>query len=247
VPRFWGLSNFGLPHNDNRVVGSSVKVPNFGGTLRELQIECNSQALGTLAKWGGCTLLADCGFGKTATAIELAVSTRRKTLILCNREVLMSQWVESIRQFVPDCGPIGWIQGSSFDKGPLHTVRPTEAAFEESFFSIGSIVSFSEAGYSRDLLSSFGTVVLDEMHHIAAQSLVHVCPLFAALNVIGLTATPDRSDGLEYVLYWLAGPAAFIYQRLPSITGVSGSVEVEAVHFRGGNQKEVVYRNGNLG
>lgn len=187
-----------------------MNVPKFGGTLRELQRECNTLALDTLAKWGGCTLLADCGFGKTATAIELGLSTQKKTLILCNREVLMSQWVESIRQFVPDCGPIGWIQGSSFDKGPAHTVRPTDASWKECFFSIGSIVSFSEAGYSREMLSSFGTVILDEMHHIAAQSLVHVCPLFAARNIIGLTATPDRSDGLEFVLYWLSGPAAFI-------------------------------------
>lgn len=78
---------------------------NFQGTLRDLQVRCNRQALNMLQGWGGTTLLADCGFGKTATAIALALDLEQRTLILCNREILMHQWIASIEQFAS--GPVG--------------------------------------------------------------------------------------------------------------------------------------------
>ena len=247
VPRFWGLSTFGLPRKDHRTTGLSVEPAVFRGTLRPLQEQCVRESLKHLSVWGGTTVLADCGYGKTATSIYMAIHMKCKTLILCNRSLLMSQWIDSIRSF-SDQTTVGFLQGDSFQKGPDGTVRPKDLCFDTTYFTVASIESVSEcASWPKSLLKSFGLVIVDEMHHIAAQSLVHVLPLCPTAYVIGLTATPNRSDGLEHILYWLAGPVGFVYQRLPSITGVSGTVIVKALEFRGGAQREVVYRNGNLG
>ena len=160
------------------------------------------RAIQCLHTWGGTTIIADCGFGKTVTSIELALLLKRRCLILCNRDVLMKQWIESIQKFTKSTN-IGYILGSDLSKGPDGTSRPNEkqmASFLNAYFTVGSIETFSEGRISKDILKSFGTVIVDEMHHIAAQSLVHVMPMFATQFIIGLTATPNRSDGLEHVL-----------------------------------------------
>lgn len=251
VPRFWGLSQFGSPTVDHRKSHEASVKYTFQGTLRPLQEQCVTMSMDMLRKWGGATVLADCGYGKTATSIYLALSLQQRCLILCNREILMTQWIDAIRTFAPieAHSQIGFLQSEALLKGPDGTVRPKpkeRASFDATFFTVASIESVSECDWS-DVLRGYGTVIVDEMHHIAAQSLAHTLPLVACKYVIGLTATPDRSDGLEHVLYWLAGPVAFVYQRLPSITGVCGSVEVFQHRFFQGAQREVVYRNGSLG
>lgn len=69
--------------------------------------------------------------------------------------------------------------------------RPTE--FEHVFASIQSL---DAAGYENLAPDHFDVVIVDEFHHAAAQSyqklLTHVTPR----ELLGLTATPERSDGL---------------------------------------------------
>jgi superfamily II DNA or RNA helicase len=98
----------------------------------------------------------------------------------------------------------------------------------------------------RDFLNTFGLVLVDEAHHLAAASLVHALPLLAARNIVALSATPDRRDGLEHAIYWLAGPVSFVYKRLPSVTGIHGSVKVLKVLATGCSQHEKMYANGQL-
>ena len=250
VPRFWGLSMFGSPTKDHRVDAKYEGPTKFLGTLKDMQVKAVEQTQTYFRTWGGATMIADCGFGKTATAIALGCFSGQKCLILCNREILMDQWVDAIQKF---CGPttVGYIQRWPYNKGPQDgtlTVRPTDTnLFETCLFTVGSIQSFSECEYPKDLYKKFGLVIIDEMHHIAAKSLVHVVPLFHARRVLGLTATPNRSDGLEDVLYWLTGPVSFVYQRTPEVTGVRGSVIVTHVVFTQGLQKEIMYKDGSLG
>lgn len=197
------MSTFGLPLKDHRHAGH-LDFTFFDNKchLRPEQEIMIEKAMTMLQTWGGTTIIADCGFGKTVTSIYLAWLLKRRCLILCNREVLMNQWIESIQKFTGS-SQIGFIMGSNLSKGPSGTVRPNEKEMSEwlkTYFTVGSIETFSEGRLSKEILKSFGTIIVDEMHHIAAQSLVHVMPMFATQYTIGLTATPNRSDGLEHVL-----------------------------------------------
>lgn len=230
LPRYLGMSLFGPPKDDRRTPGLPISVT-FVRDLFATQQEIVQKTLHVLSEWGGATLIADCGVGKTGMAIYIVSVLKRKTCILCNRSLLMTQWAESLTKFL---GPttVSYVQGSD----------NIDLSGDIVIASIDTIVKVS-----KDLLSCFGLVIVDEMHHLAAQSLVWALPLFQAKYTLGLTATPSRSDGLESVLYWLAGPAACVYQRIPELTGKRGTVCVRKILFSDGEKAEVVYHNGTLG
>lgn len=246
LPRFWALSVFGMPKKDMRNQGHELLMrPTID--VRELQKQAIDQSLLQLETWGGCTIIADCGFGKTRLAIGLLTTLGRKTMVLCNREVLMLQWASVFEELAPGL-KISWIQGSaSLTKKKIRVSdgRVFLGPNEPSDICICSIETLIE-GIPKEISTTFGTLIVDECHHLAAATLVHAVPMMPVRNVIGLSATPDRRDGLEHVLYWLLGPISFVYKRLPSITGVSGSVAIRRIQFKEGLQKEKYYMGGQM-
>jgi superfamily II DNA or RNA helicase len=249
VPRFWGLSVFGAPEKDIRVQGLPLSyMPKI--SLRDLQVRAVDQTLQSLEVYGGASVIADCGFGKTRLAMGLASALGRKTLILCNREVLMLQWAAVVKDLTT--WSISWLQGAdSITKASVKVGTGPDAprfpgASVPADVCIGSIDTLLEGNVPREILETFGTVIVDEAHHLAAATLVHALPLVPARYVVGLSATPDRRDGLEHALYWLAGPASFVYKRLPSITGIHGAVAVHKVVPAGTANREKMYANGQL-
>lgn len=227
IPRFLGLSLFGRPQKDIRMEGSQVHFElSTKRDLRDYQKEAVRKCLEGLHEWGGSTLIADCGAGKTAMAFAIAATLKRKTIVLLNREFLMKQWELDV------CGTVerdawitgataGWLQGKIYKDGDI---------------VLASIDSLSQCHYEAKILQQFGLVIIDEMHHLAATTLSQVLPRLPAKYVLGISATPSRNDGLEHLLYWLAGPTSFVYKRIPEITGKRGTVEVKRINFSGGNQ-----------
>jgi superfamily II DNA or RNA helicase len=239
VPRFFGLSAFGAPQKDLRTTGLEILSKYID--LRDLQIEASKESLKRLYEWGGATMIADCGFGKTRVALDVISKLGRRAIILCNREVLMQQWADVIRELVPEWR-ISWLKGSNtLDK---KRVREFLGPSESCDVCIASIETLLECDMPN--LNSYGTVVIDECHHIAAASLVHALPKLPMRYIFGLSATPNRRDGLEHAIYWLCGPASFVYKRLPSITGLRDTVEVRKTVFKDGLQVEKMYPNGQL-
>lgn len=242
VPRFWGLSMFGPPDKDIRTLGGALSSqPQM--SLRPLQERAVKSTLATLDLWGGATITADCGFGKTRLAVALASALGRKVLVLCNRDVLMEQWADVMRDLAPGW-TLSWLQGSPFDK---KTVKVGSRVYlgpsEPADVCLASITTLIGGTVPKEILAAFGTVIVDECHHLAAATLVHALPLCPARYVIGLSATPDRRDGLEHALYWLAGPSSFVYKRLPAITGQYGSVQIRHVKTLGCNNQEKIYEH----
>jgi superfamily II DNA or RNA helicase len=63
--------------------------------------------------------------------------------------------------------------------------------------------------YASDIFSDFGTMLLDEAHHLAARLFSEVFFRVPARYVLGLTATPRRKDGLTSLLHDFMGPFCF--------------------------------------
>jgi len=247
LPRFLGLSLFGSPQKDIRVLGRDLVSTTAPIDLRDLQKRAVNQTLEQLDQWGGAFIIADCGFGKTRIGMALATALKRKTLILCNREVLMLQWAAVVRDLQP-AWTISWLQGAdSFTKATIKVGTDIfRGASQDSDICIGSIDTLVDSSVPKDILQSFGLVIVDEAHHLAASTLVHALPLLASRYIVALSATPDRRDGLEHAIYWLAGPVSFVYKRLPSITGLFGSVIVQKLTALGCSNHEKMYANGQL-
>jgi hypothetical protein len=74
---------------------------------------------------------------------------------------------------------------------------------------LGMLQSLSLKYYDPAVLATFELVVVDEAHHICAKMFSRAMRKVPAPRVLGLSATPERADGLGYCLPWFLGPVAF--------------------------------------
>lgn len=155
----------------------------FKGTLRESQKEVKNEAIQRLNKYGSVIVAAYPGYGKTATSIYIASKIKLRTLIICHRIVLVNQWKESIKKFCPDA-TVQILSGSS-EK-------------EDVDFYIANVVNVSK--YSREFYSDIATLLIDECHLIMAEKLSSCMRYITPRYLIGLSATPYRTDGLDILI-----------------------------------------------
>ena len=200
VPKFWALENMNrLPvSRDYGVVEPMNPSVKFTGSLRKelQQIEATNALLKQLHSIGGGILSLDTGFGKMVCSIFTACQLKVKTMILVHKKFLEEQFEETIKKFVPDA-KISKVRGDSFDIS--------------GDFIIASIQTLLVRKYKD--FEGIGCLIVDESHHICAESFSQVMFGISFEYVIGLTATPTRKDGLTRVLYWFLGPMAFEVRR----------------------------------
>lgn len=230
LPRFAGLLALGLPPpgRDFRCLGAPMAADcAFTGKLcvdSPPQVPAVQATLQQLAAVGGALLVLPCGFGKTVCSLYIAHTLHRRTLILVHAEALGAQWVERIRMFVPRA-KIGRIQQDTVD-------------VDGCDFVVAMIQSLVKRDYAPETLQSFGLVIVDEAHHIAAPYFCKALPKLPARYVLGLSATPDRADGCGVALQHLLGPTAFRARR------VQEHVFVKIVTYTRGAEEELVNRQG---
>jgi len=195
VPLFYGLEKCGPPTQDKRPEPHKVSLT-FKGTLRDATSQ--NEALAKALKAGHGILSLPCGYGKTTVALAIACKLGYRTMIIVHKEFLANQWRERIQQFCPGA-TIGIVQQDKIEI--------------ECDFVIAMLQSLSMKEYTFEQFESVGTVFVDEAHHICArvfsQSLFKMCPK----HIYGLSATPDRKDGLTKVLTWFMGPVFFSIER----------------------------------
>jgi superfamily II DNA or RNA helicase len=195
VPRFSGTAIQSDVRKD-----PALATIEFRGKLRTAtkQNEAYDSAIQALQTIGGGLLSLYCGAGKTATALAVASHFRVRTMILVHKEFLADQWIENIKRFSP-LSTIGRIQGDTFDI--------------EKDFVVCMIQTLSQREFQWNLFDSVGMLIVDECHHICArvfsQCMFKLCPKY----ILGLSATPDRKDGLTRVLHWFIGPTCFELKR----------------------------------
>ena len=137
-------------------------------------------------KTGGIITLP-CGYGKTVIGLFIAAKLKMKTIILVHKETLKDQWIERIKQFVSGV-KIGEIQSNRFIDGDI-------------------IVGMIQTIASRDFnINDIGLLIVDECHHIASRVFSKCLYKIGANYTIGLSATPDRKDGLTSIIHWYLGP-----------------------------------------
>jgi len=201
LPKFYGLEKLGEPDENKLKSGDDIDLV-FNGDLRANQLEPVNACVKAFEEKGGGILSLPCGEGKTALACYLISKMRKKTFVLVHKTFLMNQWIERIlggpdsHAFLPDA-KVGKIQGPTIDIDGKDIV-------------IGMIQSISMKNYPLDLFDSFGMVIIDEAHCTPSKEFSKAlfkinCPL-----MLGLSATPNRKDGLTKVLKWHVGDVCFM-------------------------------------
>jgi superfamily II DNA or RNA helicase len=130
------------------------------------------------------------GTGKTEVALSIMAQTAVSTLVVAPVRDLMYQWHRRI------------LEGLGYDAGIIgdnaFRVRPVSATTYDS-----------ACIHTEQLGNRFGLVVFDECHHLPGPLWRDAARMSAAPMRLGLTATPERSDGRHADLGWLIGPVVY--------------------------------------
>jgi superfamily II DNA or RNA helicase len=205
VPRYFGIERFGTPATQ-KLYSDYVRAPKivFTGRLRNETRQTDAFEAGVRAfEKGGGVLSLPCGFGKTTVALAFSAHLKVRTMIVVHKEFLANQWVEKINQFCPGAS-IGRVQGDVFDI--------------EKDFVIAMIQTMCQREFPSGAFDSFGFLVVDEAHHIGAPAFSQFMFKMRTRWTLGLTATPERKDGLTRLLYWFLGPEFFRIERTGQAT-----------------------------
>ena len=120
-------------------------------------------------------------WGKTFTGLALAGKLRQKTLIVTHTVPLRNQWakeVEKVYGFTP-----GIIGSGNFDLGPSVVIGNTQTLYRKL----------------TEIRKAFGTIILDEMHHVSSPTFSRIIDNSHARYKVGLSGTIERKDGKHVV------------------------------------------------
>lgn len=130
------------------------------------------------------------GAGKTHVATMAIEMCKRQTLVVVPTLDLMNQWYDLlVSTFNAEIGLIG---GGFYEIGAI-TVTTYASAFR----------------HQERLGNQFGLVIFDEAHHLPSEGYKYAAEFAIAPFRLGLTATPDRTDGGETELERLIGKFVF--------------------------------------
>jgi superfamily II DNA or RNA helicase len=180
---------------DERQNGSPLELV-FTGQLRDDQ----ETAVDAMLRHDIGVLQAPTAFGKTVVAAAILARRRVNTLVLVHRAELLRQWQERLQAFL-DVPPeaIGCIGG-----GKTKSTGQLDIAVMQSLVRKGDV---------NPVVQTYGQVIVDECHHIAAASFEAILRQVKARYVLGLSATLVRRDGLQPILFMQCGPIRHIAQR----------------------------------
>ncbi|HBR81037.1 TPA: restriction endonuclease subunit R, partial [Candidatus Uhrbacteria bacterium] len=183
------LRSRGIPFNlqDERTLLPEV---NFSSVI-ELRPE-QEKVVGLAMETEQGVIVAPPGSGKTIMGLELIARRSQPTLILTHRRQIANQWIERIQTFlnIPKAH-IGRIDGVKKTVGEKITVAMLQ--------------SLSRQEDLKDWKDKFGTVIVDECHHIPAKTFREIVANINAKYWYGLTATPKRKHNDEKLIYLFIG------------------------------------------
>jgi len=136
-------------------------------------------------------VIAPTGSGKSLIALEVLRQRQQKALIIVHRADLAKQWAETIKKHL--CLKAGIIGSGQWKIGKEIT--------------IAMIQTLSSKEKTMGLSNVFGLVLCDECHHLPCQTCFNVMSLLGAKYKYGLSATVERRDLLEQMIYRCVGPA----------------------------------------
>lgn len=151
------------------------------------------QALIKVVMAGSGIFCAPCGGGKTAVGISLITKIAQKTLVLVHTVDLMNQWYKELSlkaQFDFKVGRFG------------------DQNKEDSQIVVCIVQALIKLDRQKitDYLSQFGLLILDECHHCPAATFATIINQSKSRYRYGLTATPKRKDGLDFLMVDIIGP-----------------------------------------
>ncbi|MBC7660419.1 MAG: DEAD/DEAH box helicase [Chitinophagaceae bacterium] len=147
------------------------------------------------------------GAGKTILAVMAIAKTKRPTLIVVPTIDLLLQWQTVLQRYFE--APIGLLGGGW-----------------KTFESI-TVATYDSAALTVEMMGNrFGLMIFDECHHLPATHYQLVAKASIAPFRLGLSATVERADGKEELLYQIVGDLCFEGQIREMVANVLSPYDV---------------------
>ena len=162
-----------------------VDFPSFQYVLRESQQAVYDELD------SNCIINAWVSWGKTFTGLAIAGKLGQKTLVIVHTVPLRNQWakeVEKVYGFTP-----GIIGSGKFNLDAPIVIGNTQSLYRNI----------------QKIRKEFGTIILDEMHHVSSPTFSKVIDTNYARYKIGLSGTIERKDGKHVVFRDYFGSKVF--------------------------------------
>jgi len=166
---------------DNLVFNSKIQLSNIQEQVIDI---CENKQEGVI--------VAPPGFGKTIIGIELIARKCQPALIIVHRKQIYDQWIERIQDFL------------GLGKKDIGQISANKKKVSK-FVTVAMIQSLIRFPGLKNLSESFGTILIDECHHIPAKSFRRVVVNFNPYYIFGLTATPKRKYNDERLIFLYIG------------------------------------------
>ena len=157
-------------------------------TLRSYQTRAVDEAM----KFDQGAIISPTGSGKSLIGLEIIRRRGQKAIIIVHRSELAKQWIRVIEERLGiKAGFIGdgeWVIGDQITVAMVQTLASSENGVK--------LVS-----------DSVGMVLVDEGHHLPSDQFFSITNLLAAKYRYMMSATVERRDGLETMIYRAIGPS----------------------------------------
>ncbi len=174
------------------------KFPVVTYTLREEQLI----AITNISKNDFSICVAPPGYGKTLIGAKIIEKRACNTLIIVNKNMLLDQWIERfVDYFKMDKKEVGYLGKS---KNKLN-----------SKLDIATMQSLKN---QPEVIENYSQVIVDECHHIPAVTFELIVKQFRGKYILGLSATPNRKDGLQPILFQQLGDIAYEFKKKRTVT-----------------------------
>lgn len=200
----------GFPNGDSKDFPKMNNTVKFVGKLltpetdptgrKRDQVTVVSDAIKKLKATGTVFMALYTGMGKTAMAIYISIYLRLKTVIICHFDSVRRQWPDEYEKFSRGSVRVQFVEGTNVKLDPFADVY---------------IIGIQKAAKMRNEdFVKIGTVMIDESQIATATAFTEVLFKFHPRYLIGLSATPDRPDGLDALLCpYFGSPTKYIVRK----------------------------------
>lgn len=183
--RFCNDQNLEFDFQDNRKQKQEITF-SFNATLRKHQ----DKVIEAVSKKDFGIIVAPPGSGKTIMGLKIIAVKKQPTLIVVHRIQLLEQWQERVQAFlgIPkhEIGIIGQGKAKIGKQITIATIQSLPKQIEQ-------------------IQNQFGTILVDECHHIPAETFHNTVEKLETFYLYGLTATPFRKYNADKLIFAFLG------------------------------------------
>jgi superfamily II DNA or RNA helicase len=183
---------------------------------------------------GGALIPLPAGYGKTYLSIYLICQLRRRALVIVPNTIILQQWRDILNRHITK-GTVGTFYGRRKVLGDITLMTIQSAVIKRAapttYTDLSGQIVTKPIG---SVFDAFDILVLDEAHLYCGDNMKRLLFTGQRPYIIGLSATVEREDGFETVLYGSVGPPII----LDKIVGfdarlVDFSARVTAIRYYG--------------